>query len=78
MFLLIQRNLKKLLENSSEETVSEEQLHLFRKRQALLLVTIKTMTLFHQNQILERKLSALHKRVMQIPKESTNSGSSTK
>lgn len=76
MFMLIQSNVKKLLENSSDDTVSEEQLHLFRKRQALLLVTIKTMTLFHQNQILDRKLSALHKKVMQIPKN-TNSESTT-
>jgi len=66
-------DVKRLLDNSleeNEETVSEEHLNMIRKRQALLLVTIQTMTLFHHNQILEHKLSALHKRVVhQIQKE---------
>lgn len=63
--------MKRLLmdDSSDEETVSEEHLNVIRKRQALLLVTIQTMTLFHHNQILEHKLSALHKRVIQIQKE---------
>ncbi|XP_022164326.1 uncharacterized protein LOC111029583 [Myzus persicae] len=47
-------------------TVTEEHLNAIRKRQALLLVTIQTMKLFHHNQILEHKLSALHRRVVQV------------
>ncbi|XP_060868969.1 uncharacterized protein LOC132943857 [Metopolophium dirhodum] len=46
--------------------VTEEQLNAIRKRQALLLVAIQTMTLFHHNQILEHKLSALHRKVVQF------------
>jgi hypothetical protein len=46
--------------------VTEEHLNAIRKRQALLLVTIQTMTLFHHNQILEHKLSALHRKVVQV------------
>ncbi|KAL5243881.1 hypothetical protein ACI65C_011291 [Semiaphis heraclei] len=46
--------------------VTEERLNAIRKRQALLLVTIQTMKLFHHNQILEHKLSALHRKVVQV------------
>ncbi|XP_001951311.2 uncharacterized protein LOC100163859 [Acyrthosiphon pisum] len=46
--------------------VTEEQMNAIRKRQALLLVAIQTMTLFHHNQILEHKLSALHRKVVQF------------
>jgi len=56
-------------DGEEEETVSEEHLNVIRKRQALLLVTIQTMTLVHHNQILEHKLSALHQKVIQIQKK---------
>ncbi|XP_015371942.1 PREDICTED: uncharacterized protein LOC107167427 [Diuraphis noxia] len=46
--------------------VTEEHLNAIRKRQALLLVTIQTMKLFRHNQILEHKLSALYRRVVQV------------
>ncbi|VVC41481.1 Hypothetical protein CINCED_3A015852 [Cinara cedri] len=76
----LKSDVKRLLVNSSddEETVSEEHLDFMRKRRALLLVTIQTMTLFHENQILERKLSALHKMVkIQIQKENKKNNKST-
>lgn len=50
----------------STTAVTEEHLNAIRKRQALLLVTIQTMTLFYHNQILEHKLSALHRKVVQV------------
>ncbi|KAF0758729.1 Uncharacterized protein FWK35_00017201 [Aphis craccivora] len=51
---------------SPSAAVTEEHLNAIRKRQALLLVTIQTMTLFHHNRILEHKLSALHRKVVQV------------
>lgn len=68
-----QANVKRLLNNSSEEdqTISEEHLKMIRKRHALFLVTIQTMILYHQSQMLDHKVSALHKRVLQIKKERT-------
>lgn len=68
---MFQADVRRLLNNpSSEEMVSEEHLNMIRKRQALFLITVQTMTLFHHNQILEHKLSALHKSVVrQIQKE---------
>jgi len=65
-------DVKKLLRGDNESpsvataAVTEEHLNAIRKRQALLLVTIQTMTLFRHNQILEHKLSALHRRVVQV------------
>lgn len=71
VLFMFQTNVKRLLDNShTEEKVTEEHLKIIRKRQALLLVTIQTMTLFHHNQLLEHKLLALHKRVLhQIQEE---------
>ncbi|XP_025405521.1 uncharacterized protein LOC112679818 [Sipha flava] len=70
-------HLKRLLDNLPEESVvTEEHLDVIRKRTALMLLTIQTMTLFHHNQILENKLSALHKRVTQIQKDRKNNNES--
>lgn len=78
-FSIFQANVKKLLDGQSpEELVSEEHLNIIRKRQSLLLITIQTMVLFHHNQILENKMSALHKRIVrQIQKERQTNDVST-
>jgi hypothetical protein len=76
-FIVVQLHLKRLLDNLPEESVvTEEHLDVIRKRTALMLLTIQTMTLFHHNQILENKLSALHKRVTQIQKDRKNNNES--
>ncbi|XP_050520291.1 uncharacterized protein LOC126893815 [Daktulosphaira vitifoliae] len=66
--------MQKLLScNLTNETVTEDHLNVMRKRQALLLITMQTMTLSHHNKILQHKLDELHKRVLMLRTKQKNS-----
>lgn len=65
--------MQKLLScNLANETVTEDHLDVMRKRQALLLITMQTMTLSHHNKILQHKLDELHKRVLRAKQKNSS------
>lgn len=65
------------------QTCSEQQMHMFRRRQGLLDITIRTMALLRRNQQLQYRLSALQaetrafvQSVLNNPENKNNSSSS--
>ncbi|XP_050425288.1 uncharacterized protein LOC126836164 [Adelges cooleyi] len=60
-------DVRKLLECSfKNEAVTDDHLDVLQKRQALLLITMQTMTLSHHNKVLQNKLDELQKRVLML------------